>query len=115
MELHETMNHEAPPLGNDSIRLSMRTQQLAALAGTTPRALRHYHKLGLLPEKPRQPNGYRNYDIYDLVRVVRIRQLSAAGVPLRKVLDLLNEDTRQSNLETLRQVEEDLVKQLALL
>ena len=46
---------------------------------------------------------------------MRIRQLSAAGVPLRKVLDLLNEDTRQSNLETLRQVEEDLVKQLALL
>lgn len=108
-------NYIAPRSGDTAVRLSMRTQQLAALAGTTPRALRHYHKLGLLPEKPRDPNGYRSYDIYDLVRVVRIRQLSAAGVPLRKVSGLLDEENQQPTLEVLRQVEGDLRKQLELL
>ena len=29
--------------------LVLRSAELAELAGTTPRALRHYHKIGLLP------------------------------------------------------------------
>ncbi|WP_431842220.1 MerR family DNA-binding transcriptional regulator [Calidifontibacter indicus] len=69
--------------------LVLRSAELAELAGTTPRALRHYHKIGLLPEVPRDTNGYRRYGARDLVTVLRIRQLSASGVPLRDIGNLL--------------------------
>ena len=36
--------------------------QLAACAGVTVRAVRHYHAKGLLPEPERDASGYRSYD-----------------------------------------------------
>lgn len=63
--------------------------QLAAYAGTTPRAVRHYHKIGLMPEPARSPSGYRSYDAGAVVRLIRIRTLVGAGVPLSRVQDLL--------------------------
>lgn len=70
----------------------LRSHDLAEIAGTTPRALRHYHEIGLLPEAPRDPNGYRRYSPRDLVRVLRIRQLAASGMPLRKIGSVLEQD-----------------------
>ena len=35
--------------------------QLAAYAGVTVRAVRHYHQIGLLPEPERDASGYRRY------------------------------------------------------
>lgn len=67
----------------------LQTRELAELAGVTPRALRHYHQIGLLDEPPRSSNGYREYGIEDLVRVLRIKQLSQVGVPLRKIREIL--------------------------
>lgn len=69
----------------------LRSAELSELAGTTPRALRHYHQIGLLPEVPRDSNGYRRYGARDLVRVLRIRQLAASGVPLRDIGKLLDQ------------------------
>jgi DNA-binding transcriptional MerR regulator len=34
--------------------------RLAAYAGVTVRALRHYHQIGLLPEPERDHSGYRS-------------------------------------------------------
>ena len=51
----------------------LRIGELAQAAGTTTRAVRHYHALGLLPEPERRPNGYREYDARALVRLVRGR------------------------------------------
>lgn len=76
---------------------TMRSHELAELAGTTPRALRHYHKIGLLPEVPRDTNGYRRYGARDLVRVLRIRQLAAGGMSLRKIGSALDQDTRHQD------------------
>jgi DNA-binding transcriptional MerR regulator len=64
--------------------------QLAAYAGTTVRAVRHYHRIGLLPEPERNPSGYRTYDAVAVVRLIRIRVLAGAGVPLARVQDLLD-------------------------
>ncbi|QDQ98328.1 MerR family transcriptional regulator [Tomitella fengzijianii] len=64
--------------------------QLAAHAGVTVRAVRHYHRLGLLPEPPRDHSGYRRYDARAVVDLIRIRTLAGAGVPLAKVPDLLH-------------------------
>lgn len=75
----------------------LRSHDVAEFAGTTPRALRHYHQIGLLPEVPRDSNGYRRYSARDLVRVLRIRQLAAGGVPLRKIGTLLDQGTQSQD------------------
>lgn len=64
--------------------------QLASYAGVTVRAVRHYHKIGLLPEPERDRSGYRTYNAAAIVRLIRIRALADAGVPLAHVQDLLD-------------------------
>jgi DNA-binding transcriptional MerR regulator len=66
--------------------------QLASYAGATPRAVRHYHQIGLLAEPERDQSGYRTYDADDVVRLIRIRTLAEAGVPLARVQELLDAD-----------------------
>jgi DNA-binding transcriptional MerR regulator len=66
--------------------------QLAAYAGVTVRAVRHYHAKGLLPEPERDHSGYRRYDAAAVVALIRIRTLADAGVPLSRVHDLLAAD-----------------------
>lgn len=66
--------------------------ELADLAGTTVRAIRHYHSEGLLPEPIRDSLGYRRYGMADLTRLVRIRQLRDAGLPVDRVPAALSGD-----------------------
>lgn len=63
--------------------------QLAAYAGVTQRAVRHYHQIGLLPEPERDASGYRSYGAQAVVDLIRIRTLAEAGVPLARVHELL--------------------------
>ncbi|WP_235870536.1 MerR family transcriptional regulator [Rhodococcus xishaensis] len=70
----------------------MRIGQLATVAGTTTRTVRHYHRLGLLEEPRRRPNGYREYTVSDAVRLMRIRWLATSGVPLGSVADILADE-----------------------
>jgi DNA-binding transcriptional MerR regulator len=63
--------------------------QLAAHAGVTVRAVRHYHRRGLLAEPARDASGYRRYDAQAVVDLIRIKTLADAGVPLARVQDLL--------------------------
>ena len=66
--------------------------QLAAYAGVTVRAVRHYHAKGLLPEPERDHSGYRRYDAAAVVELIRIKTLADAGVPLARVRELLAAD-----------------------
>ena len=66
--------------------------QLAAYAGVTVRAVRHYHAKGLLPEPERDHSGYRRYDATAVVDLIRIRTLADAGVPLARVRELMAAD-----------------------
>ena len=59
--------------------------ELARLAGVTPRAIRHYHSAGLLPEPDRDRSGYRRYGVVDLVAVVRIVRLRALGMSIPQI------------------------------
>ncbi|MGB6181147.1 MAG: MerR family transcriptional regulator [Rhodococcus sp. (in: high G+C Gram-positive bacteria)] len=70
----------------------MQIGQLATAADTTPRTVRHYHRLGLLAEPRRRGNGYREYTMSDVVRLMRIRWLAANGVPLGSVAVVLAHD-----------------------
>lgn len=69
--------------------------QLAAYAGVTVRAVRHYHAKGLLPEPGRDHSGYRRYDAAAVVELIRIRTLAEAGVPLSRVHELLAADEEE--------------------
>lgn len=66
--------------------------QLAAYAGVTVRAVRHYHAKRLLPEAERDASGYRRYGAAAVVELIRIRTLADAGVPLSRVRELLTAD-----------------------
>jgi DNA-binding transcriptional MerR regulator len=63
--------------------------QLAAYAGVTVRAVRHYHQIGLLPEPERDASGYRRYGAAAVVALIKIRTLASAGVPLSQIGELL--------------------------
>ncbi|MBF6185235.1 MULTISPECIES: MerR family transcriptional regulator [Nocardia] len=66
--------------------------ELAAHAGVTVRAVRHYHAKGLLAEPERDHSGYRRYPAAAVVELIRIRTLAEAGVPLARVRELLRAD-----------------------
>jgi DNA-binding transcriptional MerR regulator len=54
----------------------------AAFAGTTPRAIRHYHEIGLLPEPERGTDDRRRYGYDDMIRLLWIRRMADAGIAL---------------------------------
>ncbi|GAA3586656.1 MerR family transcriptional regulator [Nonomuraea rosea] len=66
--------------------------QLAAYAGVTVRAVRHYHQIGLLPEADRDASGYRRYGAKAVVSLIKIRILANAGVPLSQIGQMLQAD-----------------------
>jgi DNA-binding transcriptional MerR regulator len=85
---------------------------LAQLVGTTSRAIRHYHQLGIMPEPVRRANGYRSYGPADLIRLTRIRRLQDIGLGLTEIGRLLagtaeHDDTR----EALESLDEELAHQ----
>ena len=63
--------------------------QLAAYAGVTIKAVRHYHKRGLLEEPPRDSSGYRRYSAEHAIDLIKIKTLAEAGVPLARIKELL--------------------------
>ena len=87
--------------------------ELAAAAGTTPRAVRHYHAVGLLPEPERRPNGYRAYDAAAVLRLLRIRRLRALGLTLPEVRDALGDPSEQELRDVLAELVQDLERQEA--
>lgn len=67
--------------------------ELADLAGTTVKSVRHYHATGVLEEPARQHNGYRVYDVMDLVRLSRIKRMRDLGISVARIRDLLDGET----------------------
>jgi len=63
--------------------------QLAAYAGVTIKAVRHYHQRGLLGEPSRDSSGYRRYTAEHAITLIKIATLAKAGVPLARVRELL--------------------------
>src|ERR1700730_6491296 len=66
--------------------------QLAGFAGVTIKAVRHYHRRGLLAEPPRDSSGYRRYGAQHAIDLVKIKTLAEAGVPLARIKELLVAD-----------------------
>lgn len=88
--------------------------QLAAFAGVTIRAVRHYHARGLLAEPDRDASGYRRYDVQAAVELIRIRTLAEAGVPLARVHALL-EASPDEFARAVTEIDRDLETRIATL
>jgi DNA-binding transcriptional MerR regulator len=65
-------------------------QQVARVAGTTSRTLRHYDDIGVLAPTRIGHNGYRYYDERALVRLQRILLLRDLGLGLPQIGDALS-------------------------
>ncbi|GAB3618728.1 TipAS antibiotic-recognition domain-containing protein [Okibacterium endophyticum] len=93
-------------------------QQIARLAGTTSRTLRHYGAVGLLEPTRIGQNGYRYYNEEALVRLQRILLLRDLGLGLPEIADVLakpDEPTRalRGHLQWLQQEQDRLTLQIA--
>jgi DNA-binding transcriptional MerR regulator len=93
----------------------LRIGELADLAGTTTRAVRHYHTLGLMAEPERDGSGYRRYGPADVVRLVRIRRLRALGLPLEQVSAALEPGGDAGVPEAARALVDELTEEIARL
>lgn len=93
-------------------------QQIARLAGTTSRTLRHYDDLGLVPPSRIGSNGYRYYDEHALVRLQRVLLLRDLGLGLPQIGEILAHEHEEASalathLSLLRQEQQRLTRQIA--
>ncbi|WP_150251619.1 helix-turn-helix domain-containing protein [Nocardiopsis deserti] len=84
------------------------TRQLAELAGTTLRTVRHYHDVGLLAEPERGANGYKHYRVEHLVRVMRVKRLSDLGFSLVQIAQMGEADAYPE--QELRALDDELAQ-----
>ena len=92
-------------------------QDIARLAKTTSRTLRHYGAVGLLEPSRVGSNGYRYYDERALVRLQRILLLRELGLGLPAIAEVLAHETDEGHallghLTWLRQEQERLAVQI---
>ena len=91
----------------------------AAFVGTTPRAIRHYHQVGLLPERKRGSDGRRRYGYAEIIRLLWIRRMADAGIALDDVRDAFtggapaDADSDDEVAGVLARLEDTLVAQMA--
>ncbi|PRB63631.1 MerR family transcriptional regulator [Microbacterium sp. MYb45] len=93
-------------------------QEIARLAGTTSRTLRHYDDIGLLPPSRIASNGYRHYDGQALVRLQRILLLRELGLGLPQIAEVLERErgeapALETHLALLREEQARLARQIA--
>ncbi|BET52794.1 MerR family transcriptional regulator [Streptomyces tendae] len=85
----------------------------AAFAGTTPRAIRHYHAIGLLPEPERGADDRRRYGYDDMIRLLWIRKMADVGIALEDIRATFEPGTDIE--QSLARLEESLAAQAAVI
>mgnify|MGYP001156893300 CR=1 FL=1 len=93
-------------------------QEVARLAGTTSRTLRHYDDVGLVPPSRIGANGYRYYDEAALLRLQRVLLLRELGLGIPAIADVIagqrdDCEALRRQLAQLRQEQERLARQIA--
>ncbi|WP_195165667.1 MerR family transcriptional regulator [Mycobacteroides abscessus] len=90
----------------EGVTVGWSTRELADLAGTSLRTVRHYHDVGLLGEPERRPNGYKSYGVEHLVRVLQIKRLTGLGLSLKQIAEM--DETDENPQEALRALDAEL-------
>lgn len=68
---------------------SLRTAEVARLAGVNVETLRFYERKGIVPEPPRRASGYRDYSPETVGRVRFVKRAQELGFSLREIKELL--------------------------
>jgi DNA-binding transcriptional MerR regulator len=97
---------------------SLRIGDVARLAGTTPRTIRYYEEIGLLPQAPARESGqhrlYSDAEVERLREVMRLKDL--LGVSLEQLKTLLTaEEARAAVRAQLRRDDVDPARRRELL
>ena len=93
-------------------------QEIARIANTTSRTLRHYDEVGLVPPTRVGDNGYRYYDRAALVRLQRVLMLREMGLGIPAIAEMLADqadDIRalESHLVWLQESQDRIARQMA--
>ncbi|MDY6898395.1 MAG: MerR family transcriptional regulator, partial [Cyanobacteriota bacterium] len=102
---------------NKHLTIKQLTQEVGG--GLTPRMVRHYHKLGLLPEAERSEGNYRLYTYKNVQYLRRIVALKSQGFQLDHIQKLLANNPEPDNLDNLtaqlQQQYQSVIEQLSRL
>lgn len=71
---------------------AVRIGEASQASGVPERMIRHYEKLGMMPEPARRASGYRIYTDADVARLGFIARARGLGVPLNEIAGLLDAD-----------------------
>ena len=94
----------------------LRIGDVARLVGTTPRTIRYYEEIGLLPGGQREKGKHRIYDDSDLERLEEITRLrDLLGLELHDLKKLLEAEDTRAELRRRYHATEDNVERAQVL
>lgn len=82
-------------------------KKASEITGLTPKSIRHYEKIGLIPLAKRTRSGYRQYSEDDIDRLHKIRYYRDMKFSLQEIASLIN--------SSLQDIEATLERQLKIL
>ena len=102
------------------IRKDLTIKELTDSVGSdiTPRMVRHYHQLGLMPQPKRSPGNYRLYTDQDVQRLQRIMALKQQGFQLSHIHKLLEAEPEAEQATLMAQLQQQyrtIIQQIAQL
>src|SRR5262249_9660931 len=109
----DTMSTEPKGSGRE-----LRIGDVAKLTGTTPRTIRYYQEIGLLPTAAdREPGAHRTYEEGDVERLTELLRLKdLLGISLEELRELVSaEDAREALRREWRGGVEDPVRRRQIL
>ena len=71
----------------------------ARMVGLTPRTLRYYESIGLLPKAERTSGNYRLFNVTDIIDLIRIKRLTGLGFDLQHVRQIMDDPTGPTSPE----------------